>query len=72
MEQEGLEMRKMIDAGGIFSSITYDYKRVYSVKEMQKLLRDGYNPSYPEILGAYLFNVILTEPDEKCSKKKTK
>ena len=60
MLENGIELHKLIDSGGIFTPSTYDYKRAYSVKEMQKLLRDGYHPNH-EQLGTYLFNVILTE-----------
>lgn len=60
MAQNGLELHKVIDSGGVFTRSTYDYKTAYSIKEMQKLLKDGYHP-YHEQLGTYLFNVILTE-----------
>jgi hypothetical protein len=60
MNENGIKMYKLIDGGGIFSNTTYDYKFVYSIKEMQNLLKDGYEPDRVT-LGAYLFNVILSE-----------
>lgn len=59
LQREGIKMIKKISSGGIFTAPTYDYRTVYSLKDLFELSKQGFLAN--QSLGIFLFNVFTIE-----------
>ena len=57
IHNNGISMTKQISSGGFFADPVYDNRRVYSIKDMNKLNKIGF--SVNEDMGIVLFNSIM-------------
>lgn len=55
-KRNGLQMKKQISSGGFFSSPTEDIRRVYSLNQLDELIKLGFGIS--EDVGMFVFNAI--------------
>lgn len=62
IKKHGMEMIKKISSGGLFSSPTYDERTCYSLDDIYKLIKEGFQVS--ENTGHLVFNAIITSKDE--------
>ena len=58
MKKNGLRMSKKISSGGLFSNSTYDIRKVFSLKELREISRQGFG--IDENVGLFIFNAIYT------------
>lgn len=54
---EGWHMYKTLNAGGIFSNITFDKRTVYNRKELRELIKEGF--SLDSNAGNLALNILL-------------
>jgi len=63
----GLRMAKLISAGGMFISPTYDTRTVWTLKELYDLTKQGF--SIDEDVGLFLFNALMMGIDKDTKDK---